>query len=404
MSGSCKCRNAPHDPPRDKRDPDNSIFSPDLEHWRTFGIKQDNGRVRGAISDVDLHPTHRYFHLLEHGFVPGRLPGPNGTWHAKVDAEGRQVGKWTPHDWSVEKMLTWDQAAGYIGDPWLDWVSIPDGERCVESRYKWCPSCKGVVAVPLGCHLKTCPRCWTTWAIAESHSITAKIAYARRIAATKGRPWHIMIRPPRGTLGFTWKELAAFRAKCYKIAAEHGVRGGVAVVHWGPDKDPARPWAPHIHIIGYLSGRYRPGPTKEGWTIKFVKIGGKDGLWKNVQKVAFYELTHAIRPPSSGHAATWFGFMANNKMKTPNPEMVAAMGLEPSEGPHCPACATKLVNLDIWDYTDPLSPEYAGSRLDGLDRPPPIILGPPDTDGKPRVLEFNEWDDFYNHCYGPDAS
>jgi hypothetical protein len=89
-------------------------------------------------------------------------------------------------------------------------------------------------------------------------------------------------------------------------------------------------------------------------------------------------------------------------MKTPNPDMIAAMGLEPSDGPHCPACATKLVNLDIWDYTDPLSPEYAGTRLDGLDRPPPIILGPPDADGTPRVLQFKEWDDFYAHCYGPD--
>lgn len=384
MAGSCKCKSTTHDPPQSKRDPANPIFSPSLEDWRTFCIKQDKGRVRGSTTDDELHPTHRYYHIIKYGYVPGVNPGPI--------AKGAKA----------EQMLAWDTAAGHIGDPWLDWVAIPEGEACATSKYKWCPSCKGVVAVPLGCHLKTCPRCWITWAIKESHQITAKIAYANRIHATKGRPWHVIIRPPRGTLGFNWKELAAFRAKCYKIAAEHGVKGGVAVVHYGPDKNPSRPWAPHVHIIGYLKGRYRPGPTKEGWTIKFIKIGGKDGVWKNVQKVAFYELTHAIRPPTSGHAATWFGFMANNKMKTPNPDMVAAMGLEPSDGPHCPACSTKLIGLQIWDYTDPMAPEYCGSRIDGLDRPPPIITGPPSEDGTPRAIQFDRWDEFYNHCFGPE--
>lgn len=380
MSGSCRCGKHP----TDEHGPDNSIFSPNLDDWTTFGIKQDKGRVRGGRDDVELHPTHRYFFLLAQGFIPGKRPGPVDT------------------SWKAEKKMAWNEASGFLEHPWLDWVDTPDGERCATSRFKWCPSCKGVVAVPMGCHLKTCPRCWTTWAIEKSHVITAKIAYARRIRITKGRPWHIMIRPPRGTLGFTWKELVEFRARCYKIAREHGVKGGAAVIHWGPDKDSTRPWAPHVHIIGYLTGRYKPGPTKEGWTIKFVKIGGKDGLWKNVQKVAFYELTHCIRPRDQGHAVTWFGFMANNQMATPDKEKIKAMGLDPGDGPHCPCCHTALVPLDIWDYTDPFKPTYAGSHLDGLDRPPPIIQGPPLEDGTPRQLVFAEWDDFYSHCYGPD--
>lgn len=195
-----------------------------------------------------------------------------------------------------------------------------------------------------------------------------------------------MIRPARGTLGFTWNEVRDFRAKCYKIAKAHGIRGGVAVIHWGSTRDPNEQWNPHVHIIGYLTGRYKPGPTKEGYIIKFVKIRGRDGLYKNVQNVAFYELTHAVRPRNQGHAITWFGFMANNQMPTPNPEMVASMGLEASDGPHCPRCSTKLVSLDMWDYTDPTAPIYIGHRLDGLDRPPPVITGP-DTE-----IVFKDWD------------
>ena len=280
-----------------------------------------------------------------------------------------------------------------MSDPWLQWVVRPNGEACQETYFKWCPNCEGVIAVPHGCHIKTCPRCWISWANVRAHEITAKIAYARRAGYTQGRPWHVIIRPPRGTVGFTWADLSAFRAKCYKIAKRHGVRGGVAVVHWGPDKDPNEPWAPHVHIIGYLKGRYLPGPTDEGWIIKFIKIGGKDGVYKHVQRVAFYELTHAVRPPNQGHTMTWFGFMANNQMPRPNQQMVAEMGLEPSDGPHCPACATKLVSMDMWDYTDPVQPVYVGNRLDGLDRPPPIITGP-DT-----RIEFDTWDGLLTHMH-----
>lgn len=289
------------------------------------------------------------------------------------------------HGWSVEKLLVWDQTAGYMSDPWVQWVVRPNGPACQETYFKWCPNCEGVVAVPHGCHDKRCPRCWISWANVRAHEITAKVAYARRAGYTKGRPWHIIIRPPRGTLGFTWNELKDFRTRCYKIAKEHGVRGGTAVIHWGPDKDPLEPWAPHVHIIGYLTGRYKPGPTKEGWIIKFIKIGGRDGIYKHVQRVAFYELTHAVRPPNQGHAVSWFGFMANNQMPNPNPEMIASMGLEPSDGPYCPDCSTKLVPLDVWDYTDPLAPVYIGNRLDSLDKPPPVITGP-----GTRVT-FKEW-------------
>ena len=359
MSGSCKAH--PHDP--------NGHFSPNLDDWRTFGIKQDSGR---AINP-DLHPSHAFWHLVINGFVPGKAPGPAPT---NPLADG----------WSVEKILCHDQAAGYMSDPWLQWVVRPNGDACQETYFKWCENCQGIVAVPHGCHSKTCPRCWISWANVRAHEITAKIAYARRAGYTRGRPWHVIIRPPKGTIGFTWAELAAFRTLCYKIARAHGIKGGVAVIHWGPDKDPREPWAPHVHIIGYLTGRYKPGPTEQGWLIKFIKIGGKDGVYKHVQRVAFYELTHAVRPPAQGHAMTWFGFMANNQMPRPSAEMVASMGLEPSDGPHCPDCSGKLVSLDCWDYTDPSSPVYIGNRLDSLDRPPPIITGP----GERKT--FDTWD------------
>jgi hypothetical protein len=47
-----------------------------------------------------------------------------------------------------------------------------------------------------------------------------------------------------------------------------------------------------------------------------------------------------------------------------------------------------------------MGPEYVGNRLDGLERPPPIILGPPDEDGTPHVLQFKEWDEFHAHIEG----
>lgn len=370
MVGTCRCH-----PRTSPPDPSSKPTTPDLDDWTTFCIKQDKGRVGSLRSLPDVHPTHRFWHLVEHGFVPGVVPGPIPDGH----------------DWLVPKVLSWNEAAGHLGDPWLEWVVQPNGEPCTTSHFKWCPNCKGVVAVPHGCHLKTCPRCWISWANERSHAITAKVAYARRAGYTKGRPWHIMIRPPRGTVGFTWDDLAAFRAKCYKIAKRHGVRGGVCVVHWGPDKDPHQPWAPHVHMIGYLAGRYKPGPTDEGWVIKFKKIGGRDGLWKHVQRVAFYELTHCIRPPNQSHAISWFGFMANNKMPNPNPDMIAAMGLDDGDGPHCPRCSTKLVSMDTWDFTDPVSPVYVGSILDELDRPPPIITGPE------KMVTHKTWTEFYDY-------
>ncbi len=216
----------------------------------------------------------------------------------------------------------------------------------------------------------------TTWVAREPRRAVDCFQRARKAGALKGRLWHVMIVPPLGTLEPTEEGYDAFKRDAYRIYEAHGLRGGCVVGHYCQKTHPGVYW-PHVHAIGPVYDRYKPGPycvpcggpaspsckedRHETWVIKFVKVRGK-GLMRQVAAILRYELGHALRRQGR-HALTWFGTLSNGKRKTWGPPEA----VDPQEyvAPRCPEHGCELVPSAPWDSTN-----Y--DRLLALrDRPPP---------------------------------
>jgi len=306
-----------------------------LDTGVTFPRAQDTG--------LSGHTHKSYGFLAEYGLEGGVAPGPlTFTTGASV--------------------LAWSEAVGYVGDsPWLGFIPRVGEQPCDTVRHMWCDTCKMKIPVPLKCESLTCPRCHNIWAHERAGEATARIHYGFRIGKVQGRPYHMMIRPPTGTIEPSPDALVAFRKRAEAIAKEHGMQGGCVVIHAGTHKpgDKTPLYQPHAHITGIVRGHYVPGPSREGWTVKFKKIHGPD-VFKNVKTLLIYELRHAVRfHAKTHHALVWFGCLAYHAFPGPSEEWLDENGYHGKDYRVCPICGSRLVPLDEGSFMN-----YPGTVFD----------------------------------------
>jgi len=228
----------------------------------------------------------------------------------------------------------------------LDWVLRPNGVECEDVKWMWCPNCEDIKKVPLSCDDPRCPRCHYSWAAKESHHIVHRLFHARG-QGVRGRIWELIISPPRSAIGMDQVDVDDLMKQSYAIAREHNMVGGCAVAHYAMDESPLE-WRPHVHLLGMVPGRYRPGPARNGWTIKFIRVGGRR---EDVREKARYELSHCIRARSR-HAVRWWGRCSYSNISNPTEDEIRAMGFDvPDRGTGCPDCGHELEPMVIMDYT-----------------------------------------------------
>ena len=239
-----------------------------------------------------------------------------------------------------------DQEEPSSGVPIPSWVQLPHGEECEHQWVTmWCKNCGVAVEVKRHfnrCQLPTCPSCHSVWTADQADRMTARLWHGKKFV--KGRVWELMVMPPRGVVEPTPDAVESFLKRVYAIGKEHGMSGGNAVVHYEMRESPGE-WRPHAHLLGYVVGRWTPGPSSEGWTIKFNRIGpGKDDL----RDKSAYEVGHCLRRPGK-HAVRWWGSASYSAWKNPTKDELKRMGLEPQRGRVCPTCGAPLMELDWVD-------------------------------------------------------
>jgi hypothetical protein len=212
------------------------------------------------------------------------------------------------------------------------------------------------------CQQRSCPDCWSLWSANRAVGITARLSAARYVEddGADRRAVHAVVSPPEGSVR-SITDLKRAKRDAYRLAEEHGVRGGVAVTHgdrvkpdvldayrelfeagateqkvWRWVRDHARDWrsltywSPHFHIIGLCRDFEANSPDNDGgWVVERLSTMAEYRLthrrgYESVAHTARYLLSHASFDPQSGsHSVTWFGSLANNAF---SPESVVSKG------------------------------------------------------------------------------
>lgn len=194
---------------------------------------------------------------------------------------------------------------------------------------------------------------------------------SRKLHVGPWQVWHVMISPKPGTIPPTIEGIKQLRTWAREAAKHHGIVGGCSVIHHSMKKHPGE-WRPHVHIIGFVLGRWLEGPIHDGGplhghTIKIMPIRGAedarnaalDGataisrFWKHVLYLLHYELGHCIRLKGF-HSLTWWGELSYNKLEDPTDEEIAELedlvkfDLSVKEMTTCPVpgCGRPLVDVE----------------------------------------------------------
>jgi hypothetical protein len=192
---------------------------------------------------------------------------------------------------------------------------------------------------PHSCNRRECPICYGRAAHREGHAAERQVYAQVHPAAAEvqtghqeapkaerweRRPYHVVIRPPAGTIENVLSDgeyTRDVRPKAYRKARGHGVTGGGMVLHVTP--------IPAFHAIGFIRGNHpiSGGPDKDGWTVETTAIRGSVYVllrWMYMLAAVPYttrEVTLAqgaptgapgAPPPSAKvtyhvHSVTWFG-------------------------------------------------------------------------------------------------
>lgn len=198
----------------------------------------------------------------------------------------------------------------------------------------------------LSCGKLSCPVCYEKACGKASARIENRMMQFRRKGiSTKYYHWSVSV--PK-TLYYS--VASVLRKKSYEIAKMAGIQGGCCIYHetreYNEDdleedlatgfswKTAPASWyySPHFHFIGVgftSSDKVKNTYEKTGWVVK--NLGERD----NIKSTAHYQLSHCY-VPVKGHAITWFGVMAYNKLKV--------KPLPPQE--HiCPGCGSEFRKL-----------------------------------------------------------
>jgi len=216
------------------------------------------------------------------------------------------------------------------------------------------------------CGNRGCPECWRIWRGDRAQSIVERLAAARYAESGMGkRAVHGVFSPPEGEVR-TLEQLKRARKRAYRLAEEHGIRGGMVIAHgfriteavkqeyrqeggedasewgawhyvreeYGENWRQATYWSPHFHILGLCRDFKATDPEgDDGWVCLNLSSGSslpkfrlteREG-YEAMARVVTYLLSHlTFQPDQQSHAITWYGELANNKF---SPEEAVSPGV-----------------------------------------------------------------------------
>jgi hypothetical protein len=211
------------------------------------------------------------------------------------------------------------------------------------------------------CGRRVCPDCWYGWVQNAAEGIVSRLA-AARLAEPDGmgrRAVHAVISPPEGECS-TLAQQERARRRAYRLAEEHGIRGGVVVPHgyrltaeareeFGEQEEYGDPWlwlrdeygeeyrekvyySPHFHVLGLSRGVKASSPAgDDGWVVKRVRSfdvirgAGRLAPYEDMAYAALYVLSHVTFDPAQQKPATyWYGDLST---QTFDPEETHSAGL-----------------------------------------------------------------------------
>lgn len=232
------------------------------------------------------------------------------------------------------------------------------------------------------CGRKECPRCWSSqWSEPRTTSVAARLQAARWLHedGIDRRVIHASVSAPGGEI----ESVAAMfemRSKVTDIVREHGIRGGVVIVHpYRPMKDTKKRfkeakeegfnggiwrfirenerhwysqvyWSPHYHIIGLCRDLVDGSEREDEWVIQNLSTGRGvepnpsidrrfSPMYSLHEKDSYEDVIGTVRYLLSHTAAvenrqsvTWFGALHSTNF-APDPESVKDRRTEPDLGP-----------------------------------------------------------------------
>jgi hypothetical protein len=245
-------------------------------------------------------------------------------------------------------------------------LSIPGMEDRPEGCGDWaplefCAECGDPRMIQKRCGRRVCPDCWYGWVQNAAEGIVSRLA-AARLAEPDGvgrRAVHAVISPPEGECS-TLAQQERARRRAYRLAEEHGIRGGVVVPHgyrltveareeFGEQEEYGDPWlwlrdeygeeyrekvyySPHFHVLGLSRGVKASSPGEDdGWVVKRVRSfnavrgAGRLAPYEDMAYAALYVLSHVTFDPAQQKPATyWYGDLST---QTFDPEEAHSAGL-----------------------------------------------------------------------------
>jgi hypothetical protein len=228
-------------------------------------------------------------------------------------------------------------------------LSIPGMEERPEGCGDWaplkfCAECGDPRMVQKRCGRRVCPDCWYGWTQNTAENVVSRLA-AARLAEPDGmgrRAVHAVISPPEGECS-TLAQQERARRRAYRLAEEHGIRGGVVVPHgyrvtaealeeFGEQEEYSDPWlwlrdeygeeyrekvyySPHFHVLGLSRGVEASSPGEDdGWVVKRVRSfeairgAGRLAPYEDMAYVTLYVLSHVTFDPNQQKPVTyWYG-------------------------------------------------------------------------------------------------
>lgn len=242
-----------------------------------------------------------------------------------------------------------------VRDDLQDWLAVAElpghGERgtfCGERMVFQCHDCGQPFWSVNECQERQCPDCYEQWAKEQGRAAGERIWYGARIVA--GRQKYSRYRVIHCEVSWPVRpedhDIAEVREQARKIMKDHGIRGGLLVLHpWRQDETDqyVQDGHVHVHCIGMADGEIKPGDGKN-YVFKHIpnpKTGDFRGFRRvrDVENAIRYLLTHAAIVKSR-HSLTWFGVLSYNAM--PNEKIVEdfpEVRPDPEKvGPQCPYC------------------------------------------------------------------
>jgi len=276
---------------------------------------------------------------------------------------------------------------------------------------EFCDECGEVHFAPSRCERRSCPDCVGEWTRQRAVGITRRLT-AARYAEEDGldrRAVHAVISAPEGSIT-TLRDVYDGYSRAYRIAENHGVRGGVAIFHAfrvldevkqefrAEDPDMGiwrwllteRPeswrsltyWSPHWHVIGLCRDFAEDSPEDQnGWVARRIRsLEPLTGLsdpepYEDTVGLVRYLMSHAtFEAESSRDCVRWFADLATANFQAEEQlsegaidtidrkaEEAAKSGLEDGEGysteddpDPCPDCGSTSRSR-IWDAKAALS-------------------------------------------------